>query len=44
MKIQWVARYHMDVFIKIKIGSPLEEPIFYFKPHKNGMTNYRIKN
>ena len=31
----------MDVFIKIKIGSPLEEQLFYFTPHKNGETNYR---
>jgi hypothetical protein len=31
----------MDVLIKIEIGNPLEEQLFYFIPHKNRETNYR---
>jgi hypothetical protein len=30
----------MDVFITIKIASPLEEQLFYFMAHKNGEVNY----
>jgi hypothetical protein len=31
----------MDVLIKIEIGTPLEEQLFYFMPRKNRETNYR---